>query len=248
MEFLIRQMLYPAPEIPVGSVSEPLEEWALLTSRGDSVVGWLSEVGDGPVVLYLHGNGENLETLRMSGLFEELRRMGATVLAIDFPGYGRSTGEPGEEALVASGLAAVDALAERYPQRPLFVVGWSLGAAVAVQTVVARRDHVAGLILLSPWHDLLTVASRHYPEFLVRSVLRDRYDSGAAAADLEIPVLIVHGAADDLIPATEGRRLAGRFPNAAKYVALERVGHNDLLVRPETWRLLAEALELPTPD
>ena len=242
MEFLIRQMLYPAPEIPVGSVSEPVEEWTLTTSRGDSIVGWLSEVEQGPVVLYLHGNGENLETLRLSGLFENFGNLGASVLAIDFPGYGRSTGDPGEEALVASGLAAYDALAERFPQRPLHLVGWSLGAAVAVQTAAARQDQLAGLVLLSPWHDLLSVASRHYPEFLVRSVLRDRYDSGAAAAGIERPVLIVHGAADDLIPATEGRRLAGRFPNDARFEGLEGVGHNDQLSRPETWRFLVEAL------
>ncbi len=242
MEFLIRQMLYPAPEIPVGAVSEPLEEWSLTTSREDSIVGWLSELEQGPVVLYLHGNGENLETLRFSGLFENLGGLGATVLAIDFPGYGRSTGDPGEEALVASGLAAFDALVERFPRRPLHIVGWSLGAAVAVQTAAARQEQLTGLVLLSPWHDLVSVASRHYPEFLVRSVLRDRYDSGTAAAGIELPVLIVHGAADDLIPATEGRRLAGRFPGDPRLEILENVGHNDLLSRPETWSLLAESL------
>jgi len=59
-----------------------------------------------PLVLMLHGNGENLETMRQAGLFEDFRRAGAGVLAIDYPGYGRSEGTPSEQANLAAAEAA----------------------------------------------------------------------------------------------------------------------------------------------
>ena len=246
MDILVRQMLYPAPAVPVASPApEPLAELAMETSEGDTVVGWLSQRADGPTVLFLHGNGENLETVRWSGLFDDFHRLGASVLAIDYPGYGRSTGKPGERALVASGLAGLRALDERFPDRPIFLVGWSLGAAVAIRTAVPHQERLSGLALLSPWHDLPSVASRIFPEFLVRFALRDRYLSGEAAADLTLPALVVHGENDDLIPVEQGRRLAERLPAGSRFVGLAGVGHNDLMAQRETWRLLAEAMGLP---
>lgn len=244
MEMLVNQMLYPAPAVPVPSpVPAPLEELSLRTSEGDRVVGWVLEHETGPAVLFLHGNGENLETLRWSGLFEQLHGLGAAVLAIDYPGYGRSEGKPSERSLVAAGVAGFEAMAERWPERRLAIVGWSLGSAVAIQTAVAQQDQLASLTLLSPWHDLPSVASRIFPAFLVRAALSDRYLSGDAASKLSLPALVVHGEDDQLIPAGEGRRLADRLPEGSRYVGLPGVGHNDLMGQPEVWRLLAEQLD-----
>ncbi|MCG8456920.1 MAG: lysophospholipase [Holophagales bacterium] len=247
LDAFARQMLYPAPPIRVPSPSAPLEELAIETSEGHTVVGWLRERPEGPAVLFLHGNGENLETLRYSGLFEELHRLGASVLAIDYPGYGRSSGRAGEAALVASGLAGFEALAGRFPGRELYIVGWSLGAAVAIQAALPNEDRLAGLVLLSPWHDLQSLASRFFPGMLVRVALRDRYHSAEAADALREPVLVVHGERDSIIPVDHGRRLADRLPEGSRFVALPNAGHNDLMARDETWSLLAEALGLLGP-
>lgn len=243
MDMFVRQMLYPAPPVAVPSPPPtPLEELVITTSGGDEVVGWLRERSGpgeaGPAVLFFHGNGENLATLHWSGLFDEFHAAGASVLAIDYPGYGRSTGRPSEASLTAAGIAAFAALGERFPDRPLYIAGWSLGAAAAMQTAVMQQERLAGLALLSPWHDLPSLASRFFPKMLVGMALKDRYHSGDAAADLRLPALVVHGASDPIIPVEQGRRLAGLLPEGSRWVQLQGVGHNDLMARRETWREL----------
>jgi pimeloyl-ACP methyl ester carboxylesterase len=164
LDSLARQMLYPAPPVPVPSPPPaPLEEVRLRLSNGNEAVAWFL-AGPGPVVVFFHGNGENLETLRWSGLFEELGGLGVAVLAVDFPGYGRSTGTPSEEGLIASGDAAVAWVRENHPERPLVIAGWSLGAALAIATVDRHPDAVRGLIALSPWTTLAEVAREIFPD------------------------------------------------------------------------------------
>jgi acetyl esterase/lipase len=91
LDAFARQMLYPAPPVPVPSPPPaPLEEVWLDLPDGNRAQAWtLADPGlpaTAPLVLFFHGNGENLETLRWSGLFEEVGRLGVGVLAADFPG------------------------------------------------------------------------------------------------------------------------------------------------------------------
>ena len=256
---LVRQMLYPSPPVPVPSPPPPpLEEVILELPGGERAVAWARphRQAASPAVLYFHGNGENLETVRMSGLFEELAALGAHVLAVDYPGYGRSTGEPSEASLTAAGEAGLAWLARRHPESKRVVIGWSLGAAVAIRTA-ARAAHasgplrVDGLILMSAWSDLASLAATHYPSWLVGLGLKDKYDSVAAAAEVRAPVLMVHGEVDELIPLAQGRRLhealassAGRRqePGWCRFVEVPGAGHNDLLSRSEVWRQLGDFL------
>ncbi|MEO1369700.1 MAG: alpha/beta fold hydrolase, partial [Acidobacteriota bacterium] len=168
MDLFVRQMLYPAPPWPVPATPPaPLEALTLESSAGDRISAWLrARPGGDAAVLFLHGNGENLATLHASGLFDELDRIGASTLAIDYPGYGRSTGKPGEASLTAAGIAGFKALQSRFPGQRHFIVGWSLGAATAAQTAVPMEGELAGLVLLSPWHDLPSLASRFFPGLL----------------------------------------------------------------------------------
>ncbi len=242
---LIRQMLYPAPPIPVPSPPPPpLEEVTLELPGGARAIGWARAHRDAssPAVAFFHGNGENLETVRLSGLFEQLSALGAHVLAIDYPGYGRSTGEPSEASLTSSGEAALGWLGERHPASPQVIVGWSLGAAVATQT--AARGHADGLVLMSAWSDLPSLAAVHYPSWLVGLGLKDKYDSVAAAGDVRAPVLMIHGSVDEIIPLAQGRRLhdALREPDSCRFVEVPGAGHNDLLARPVVWQELGAFL------
>jgi len=239
----VRQMLYPAPAIPVGEPPPGLEEVVLELDGGVRAVGWAGS-GEGPAVVFLHGNGENLETMRMAGLYEELEALEVTFLALDYPGYGRSTGQPSEESLVAASNAAFAWLGERHPGAPRAIVGWSLGAAVGIQTAAAHADEVEGVVLLSAWDTLPELAANFFPGFLVNLALDDTYDSLAAAAELEAPVLMIHGVEDRIIGIEHGRRLHGAFDGNARFVEIPRAGHNDLLGRPEVWHHLGDFLRM----
>lgn len=236
----MRNMLYPAPSVAVpASPPPPFEEVHLESPGGNRVHAWHAEGGreNGPAVVLFHGNGENLATMAAAGTLEQARAISGALLAPDYPGYGRSEGRPSEESLLAAGHASAEWLAARHPDRPLVLVGWSLGAAVAVRTA-ADRDDVAGLVLLSAWTRLDEVAREHFPGPLVRWFLNEEYDSLAVAPRIDVPVLLIHGERDSIIPARLGRRLAKAFPRQARWLALPGVGHNDLLGQAEVWREL----------
>lgn len=238
---ILRQMLYPAPPIAVPSPPPaPLEEVALSLPGGDTAAAWAFHHpagGDaGAALLVLHGNGENLETLRLAGLLAELEALGVSFLAVDYPGYGRSTGEPSEEGNVAAAVAGLEWLAERRPQAPRVVWGWSLGAAVGLRATARQADEVAALVLLSAWTTLKEVAEEHFPAWLAGLVVGGDYDSLAAAARVRCPSLVVHGEEDEIIPAAHGRRLAGALPHPSRFVPVPGAGHNDLLGHAAVWR------------
>lgn len=242
----VKQMLYPAPPYRVPSPPPaPLQEVVWSLADGSRVVGWASDAAAGagsPAVIFLHGNGENLETMRLGGLYDDLDRLGIAWLAVDYPGYGGSGGSPSEASLVEASLGGFDELGRRFSGRPRVVCGWSLGAAVAVQMAVRRAAEVDGLMLLSPWTDLPSLAGEHFPGWLVSLLLRERYDSLALASRLPGPALVIHGRADRIIPVDHGRRLAKALVGA-RYLEVPGAGHNDLLGRTEVWQALAEYLE-----
>lgn len=239
----MRALLYPIPPVPVGAPPGGFEEVVLELSGGIRVHGWHRDgaTTGAPAIVLFHGNGENLATLQRAGTLEALAALGAAVLAVDYPGYGRSTGRPSEPALYESGEAAASWLAARHPQRPLVVIGWSLGAAVGVQ-LAAERPGIAGLVALSPWCSLPEVARAHYPAWMVRLLLRERYDSLATAPRVLVSTLIVHGEEDWIVPPSQGERLAAAFPDGARWVPVPGAGHNDLLGRPAVWQAIREFL------
>ena len=246
----VRQMLYPIPRFLVPPAKPPLEEVRLETSEGDHVIGWYDGTGDVDVrrkvqILFLHGNGENLVTLAAAGVFEEFRALGVDVLAVDYPGYGRSSGRPGEAANVAAAVAGCKWLAERDPDARRIVMGWSLGAAVAAQAAERCESSLEAVVLASPWHDLAGIAADHFPSFVVRMAVSDDYDSGAALRDVGLPVLLIHGARDDLIQTRHGRSLRDALTEAGRevtWVEVAGAGHNDLMGRREVWRAVSDVV------
>ncbi len=234
---IARPLLYPAPQLQVPEAPRGIEE-VTVTFDELQVVSWLkrAEQSDAPVILFFHGNGENLASLHGYGQFEEFsKRLDCHFWAIDYPGYGRSQGSPSEETLVGSGLAWVQKARETFTEQPLVVVGWSLGAAVSSQVVAQSKTKVDGLVLISAWHDLHSLASEHFPGFLVSLLLSDKYESYRAAASIPLNTLLIHGAHDNIIPHSQGQRLAGAFASN-KFVTINNAGHNDIFSRENVWQ------------
>jgi hypothetical protein len=239
----MRQLLYPVPPVPVPSPPPaPLAEVRLAGTAGP-LVAWHLPAGEpgAPAVVFFHGNGENLETMRLAGFFEQTDALGAHVLAVDYPGYGGSAGRPSEAGIEEAADLALAWLEERHPASPRVAAGWSLGAAVALGLATRWPEEVAGVIAASPWTSLEAVAATHYPGWLVRIFLAERYDSLTAAPRLRCPALVVHGARDWIIPPAQGERLAAALPRA-RWREIAGAGHNDLLARPEVWEEMSDFL------
>jgi len=241
MDSVVRQMLYPSPPVRVPSPPpQPLMEVAL-EANGRTVSAWFQPAA-APVVLMLHGNGENLETMRQSGLFADFANAGAAVLAIDYPGYGRSPGTPSEADNLAAAEAAWAWLLHNSKDSPRVIAGWSLGAALAVQLAARHNDEAAGVMLLSAWDRLDAVARLHFPGWMVSALLSERYDSIGAAKQINKPALLVHGDRDTIIPIDLGRSLFEALREPKQWVEVHGASHNDLLARPEVWHSIQRFL------
>lgn len=242
---MVRWLIYPAPGDKVPSPPPaPLKEISFQLPDGTRITGW-SYFGspENPFLLYFHGNGDNLATMWEAGFFNNLFKMNVNFLALDYPGYGRSTGKPSQSENVESGRAAVEWISKTFSDPLLIVCGWSLGAAVAIQTAAANQN-VSGLILLSGWSSLSSVAREHFPAWLVNFLLPEHYDSKRVAQKIHLPVLMMHGTSDTVISVTEGRQLARSFPNSVNWIEVPGTGHNDLLLYPSVWREIRDFIDL----
>lgn len=207
----------------------PLQEVWLQAEDGTKLFGWYVENRATPVVLlWCHGNAGNI-IHRLENLVE-LYRLGFSVLLFDYRGYGRSQGRPTEEGMYQDALAAYDYLASERQIAPerLLLFGRSLGGAVA--GYVASRKPAAGLILESVFPSIAAVARAHYFGLPVDWLLGAEFNLADRLAALSLPVLVVHGDRDDIIPIELGRQVfdAAREPKA--FYLVPGADHNDLYV------------------
>lgn len=207
----------------------PLEEVWFQAEDGTRLFGWYVENRATPVVLlWCHGNAGNI-IHRLENLVE-LYRLGFSVLLFDYRGYGRSQGRPTEAGLYQDALAAYDYLEsvrQVAPERML-LFGRSLGGAVAGQ--VASRKPAAGLILESAFPSVASVARAHYFGLPVDWLLGAEFNLVGRLAALSMPVLVIHGGRDDIVPLELGRQVfdAARAPK--DFYLVPGADHNDLYV------------------
>jgi pimeloyl-ACP methyl ester carboxylesterase len=113
---------------------------------------------------------------------------------------------------------------------------------VALRLAARESETVDGVIAMSPWTSLPDVAGLHFPRWLVGLALHERYASLALAPTVTAPALVIHGAQDRIIPASQGERVAAALPNS-RWLAIPGAGHNDLLSRDEVWQEMAAFIE-----
>lgn len=192
-----------------------------------------------PVVLITHGNAGNVRT--WADLLALYRAHGYGGLLLDPRGYGMSGGTPDEQGCVMDARAALDWLVARgIPARRVVLHGVSIGAGMVVP--LARERPVCGMILQSAFTDLVSVARRVFFFVPCGLLLKDRYDNLAQAPDVDVPVLLLHGREDHLVPASHSLRLARAFPEVRDLVVVPGHGHNDLALWEGYWRTLERFL------
>jgi len=165
------------------------------------------------VLLYLHGNGANLDarSARLAALHED----GFGVLALSWRGYGGSSGEPSEAGWRTDARSAYAELQRRgiAPSR-IVLFGESLGSAQAV--MLAAEQPVAGLLLDSGFDSALAIARGLYPWLPVGLLMRDPHRADLAAARVQAPVLQLHCAQDPVTPVAHARALHKAFRSPAR--------------------------------
>jgi fermentation-respiration switch protein FrsA (DUF1100 family) len=163
------------------------------------------------------------------GIFEDFRRLGCNVMVGEYVGYGMSTGRAGEQALYQTADACWDHLQSRDDIDPtkIIVAGWSLGAAVAID--LASRKPVIGLATFSAFTSMSNMAHKLVPWLPTSLLLRHRFDSLSKIAQIKVPILILHGQNDRIIPfamQSELFKAAKSSPRVKTVTILS--DHNDL--------------------
>jgi alpha-beta hydrolase superfamily lysophospholipase len=179
---------------------------------------------DAPVLLYLHGARRNVESSAFR--IRRMSELGFAVLAIDYRGFGRSTDELPSEASVAEDARAGWAWIEaKHPQRDRYIFGHSLGGAIAVRLASEVGD-AKGLIVEGTFTSIPALFQTMKWGWLpITPLITQRFDSADRIAQVKVPVLVVHGEADSLIPPALGRALYERAATPKRFVLVEGGTH-----------------------
>jgi pimeloyl-ACP methyl ester carboxylesterase len=218
-----RKILFP---VPAGAHAP--KRATLLRLEGGAVALSKPAAAGEPTVVYFHGNAMQLADSEWLG--EQLEGVG--FMAVEYPGYGLAASPegPSEAGCYAAAETALKHLEATVPRDQIVLFGQSLGTGVAVE--MAKRGHGARMILATPYTSITAIAGELLWFLPTRLLVRDPFDSLSKAKALSLPVLIVHGSADEVVPTAMGRALANEFPHA-ELMIVEGAHHNDLVDRPE---------------
>lgn len=235
-------LFFPQPLSSRVELNEKTEEIKIESFDGNVLHGWLCHVSDHrpqKLIIYFGGNAEEVShMLSLASMFE-----GWAMLLINYPGYGRSEGKPGQDSFYHAALAIYDYAAERddIDNDSIVLMGRSIGSGSAVY--LAHERKVKSLILISPFESIRAVAQSKLPFLPVNLILRHKFSSKKYAANLNIPLLALYGTADNIIPPIHSKKLVAYWKGEKKLVELSSFGHNDIFGSNQLWKEIHEFLK-----
>ncbi len=189
-------------------------------------------------VIYFGGNAEDVSQ-SLPLLAEALPQ--AAIYALHYRGYGGSTGQPSETALISDAIALHAHVRQQHSA--ITLIGRSLGTGVAVQLAASRavKPTLRKLILVTPYSSLADIAANSFSWLPVNWLLKDRFDSVQHAAQIAATTLIIRAEHDEVIPSWSTQRLFDTLPAHLRTMqVIPAAGHNTLSMSPLYRQLLAQ--------
>jgi hypothetical protein len=174
------------------------------------VYGWWipTSTPEKEVVLYFHGAGHNLGVYK--GDLKTLHRMGFSVFAIDYRGYGLSKGDfPSEAQIYEDARSAWNYLTQtqKIPPKRIYIFGVSLGGAAAID-LASQQPDTAALIVVGSFTSMRDqVANLGYWIFPIELMLTQKFESLEKIRSVKVPILLAHGVNDDYVPSWMSQKL-----------------------------------------
>ena len=192
-----------------------IEEVQIKTSDNINLLGWFhkKDLNRFKTIVYFHGNAGKLEN-RIHKL-NHFKDMNVNFLIISWRGFSGNSGKPTEKGLYEDGKSTIDWLKNiGLSDKDIVLYGESLGTGIA--THIAQNRKFAGLVLETPFTSMVDAAKNVYPYIPVGILLKDRYENEKKIKHINIPVLVMHGEADQIVPFKMGKKIY-EIANKPKY-------------------------------
>ena len=192
-----------------------IEEVQIKTSDNINLLGWFhkKDLNKFKTIVYFHGNAGRLEN-RIHKL-NHFKDMNINFLIISWRGFSGNSGNPSEQGLYKDGKSAIDWLKNMgLEDKDIILYGESLGTGIA--TEIAQNKKFAGLILETPFTSMIDAAKNFYPYIPIGFLLKDRYENDKKIKNINIPLLVMHGEKDQIIPFKMGKKIY-EIANQPKY-------------------------------
>lgn len=176
------------------------------------------------IVLYFHGNKKNIAWYaRFAPAFT---KKGYEVWMLDYPGYGKSTGQLTEERLYEYALLIYKMANNRFSKDSIVIYGKSMGSGIAAY--LGSRKDCKRLILETPYYSLTSLAAYYFPIYPVKSMIHYKIPTYDYVQKIIAPVSIFHGTSDWVIPYSNACQLKQALKPFDEFITIERGSHNDL--------------------
>jgi uncharacterized protein len=216
------------------------EDVRIETADGETLhAWWLPAPAPRAQVMFWHGNGGNLSL--WLDVIAGLRRQEFSVLAVDYRGFGASTGRPSEQGLYRDADAALQVFEQRLRQPGVPVIHWGRSIGTPVAAYTAGQAPPDGLVLESPFADIPAVIGGNPVMRFLYLFSSYRFPTSQFLERYDGPLLVIHGDADTIIPFSAGRRVFEDARGSRKtFVPIPGADHNDLhIVNPvQYWQAI----------
>ncbi|MCK5843187.1 MAG: alpha/beta hydrolase [Victivallales bacterium] len=216
--FFSNSIIFPAPSPSYDFTSE---YGKIMSADGNTIaVRELKSEASDFWILFGHGNGVDMGLIS-DFLERATEKLGCSIIAYDYPGYGRSTGAPSETSVISAADAVFAHLRSKgIPEDKIIIWGRSIGGGPA--THLAHSHAVAALILESAFISAFRVVTK------VKVLPFDKFDNLALIDSVGCPVFFIQGKRDEIIPFAHGEALYEKAKPPKSHYWLDQAGHNDI--------------------
>ena len=192
-----------------------VEKIKVRTNDNIDLLGWYyqKDIKKFKTILFFHGNAGSLEN-RIHKL-NHFKDMNINFLIIAWRGFSGNKGKPSEKGLYEDGDSSIKWLLNKgIKETDIIIYGESLGTGVA--THLSQNRNFAGLILETPFTSMVDAAKTFYPYIPVKFLLKDKFENKKKIKNIDLPILVMHGEADQIVPFSMGKKMF-ELANEPKY-------------------------------
>ncbi len=208
----------------LGTEPSKIEKVKVTTEDKIDLNGWFynKDIEKFKTIVFFHGNAGSLKNRTYK--LNHFKDLDVNFLIIAWRGFSGNMGKPNEMGLYEDARSAIRWLNMKGIQdKKIILYGESLGTAVALE--IAQNKKYAGVILESPFTSMVNMGKKYYPFFPVSFLLKDKFESYKKINKILVPILIMHGKVDKIVPYDMGKKMY-ELANEPKFFYSQEYGEH----------------------